>query len=69
MTLVHDVPSFGEMPVTSGGCRARDMAHGLDRERRRETVKDTERERDRQENNNHESYYYFNCMWDSYAHI
>lgn len=36
VTLVHGVPSLGEMPVTSGGCRARDMAHTLVRERERQ---------------------------------
>lgn len=25
VTFVHEMPSLGEMPVTSGGCRARDM--------------------------------------------
>lgn len=25
VTLVQGIPSFGEMPVTSGGCRDRDM--------------------------------------------
>lgn len=29
VTLVHGVPSLGEIPVTSGGCRARDMAHTI----------------------------------------
>lgn len=25
VTFVHEMPSLGEMPVTRGGCRARDM--------------------------------------------
>lgn len=25
VTFVHEMPSLGEIPVTSGGCRARDM--------------------------------------------
>lgn len=28
VTLVHGMPSFGEMPVTSGGCRERDIVLG-----------------------------------------